>query len=75
MLISGRVSFCQEGQGIVHPSQLRGLTYLSLIGLVGVLDNGLPDVRCKGLVCVCCALQLAAYPFLCYFLVSADSVI
>jgi len=75
MLISGHVSFHQEGQGIVYPSQLSGLTYLSLVGLIGALDDGLADVPGKGLVRVCCARQLTAYPFLCYFLVSVDSVI
>jgi len=43
-LIPGRVSFRQKGQGIVYPGQLSGLTYLSLVGLIGPLDDGLPDV-------------------------------
>jgi len=50
MLISGSVSFRQEGQGIVYTSQLSGLTYLSLVGLIGPLDDGLPDVSGERLV-------------------------
>jgi len=75
VLALSRVGFRQEGQGIVYPSQLSGLKYLLLVGLIGVLDNGLPDVSGKGLVRICCAQQLTVYPFLCYFLISVDSVI
>jgi len=75
VLIPGRVSFRQEAQGVVYPGQPSGLTYLSLIGLIGALNDGLPDVSGERLVRVCCVRQLAAYPFFCYFLVSVDSVI
>jgi len=54
MLISGHVGFCQEGQDIVYLSQLSGLTYLSLVDLIGALDDGLPDVPGEGLVRLCC---------------------
>ena len=75
VLISGRVSFRQEGQDVVYLGQLSALTYLTLVGLVGALDDGLPDISGERLVRVCCARQLATYPFFCYFLVSTDSVV
>jgi len=50
VLIPGNVSFRQKGQGIIYPGQLSGLTYLSLVGLVGSLDDGLPDVSGERLV-------------------------
>ena len=75
MLITGHVSLRQEGQGIVNPSQLSSLTYLSLVGLIGTLDDSLPDVSGERLVRICFARQLAAFPFIYYFLISVDSVI
>jgi len=53
MLILGRVSFRQKGQGIVYPGQLSGLAYLPLVGLVGSLDDGLPDISGERLVRIC----------------------
>ena len=50
MLIPGRVGFRQKGQGVVYPGQLSGRTYLSLVGLIGPFDDGLPDVSGKRLV-------------------------
>jgi len=75
VLISGSVSFPQEGQSVIYPGQLSGLTYLLLIGLVGALDDGLPDISGKRLVRICRIRELAVYPFFCYFLISIDSVI
>jgi len=75
LLIPGCVSVRQEGQDVVYPSQLSGLTYLSLVGLIGALDDCLPDISGEGFVCVCCVRQLAVYPFFHYFLVSVDTVI
>jgi len=50
VLIPGHVGFRQKGQDIVYPGQLSGLTYLSLVGLVGPFDDGLPDVSGERLV-------------------------
>jgi len=50
VLVPGRVGFRQKGQGVVDPGQLSGLTYLSLVGLVGPLNDGLPDVSGERLV-------------------------
>jgi len=75
VLISGCVSFRQKGQGVVHSGQLGGLTYLSFVSLAGVLEDTLPDFTGQGLVCVCGARQLTAYPFFWYFFISVDTVI
>jgi len=75
VLVPGCVGFCQEGQGIIYSSQLSGLTYLPFVGFAGTLEDALPNVRGQGLVRICCARQLAAYPFFRYFLVSIGSVI
>jgi len=75
VLVPGFVGFHQKGQGIVDPGQLSGLAHLSLVGLVGPLDDGLPDVSGERLIRVCRFRQLATYPFFCDFLISVDSVI
>jgi len=75
VLIPGRVGFRQKGQRVVYLGQLSGLTYLLFVGLVGPLDDGLPDVSGERLVRVRRFWQLATYPLFRYFLVSVDSVI
>jgi len=50
VLVLGRVGFRQKGQGVVDPGQLSGLTYLSFVGLIGPLDDSLPDVSGERLV-------------------------
>jgi len=75
VLVSGHLSFPQEGQCVVYPGQLSGLTYLPLVGLIGAFDDGLPYIPGQGLVCVCCGQQFAAYQFFGYCLISVYSVI
>jgi len=48
---------------------------LLLVSLVGVLEDGLPDITGKGLVRVRGPRQLAAYPFFGYFFISVDPAI
>jgi len=75
MLISGRVSFRQEGQGIVYPSPLSSAAnaYQSLAQ--NVWQSIIERTNEANEQQICQATQLAAYPFLRYFLVSIDSVI
>ena len=75
MLTSDGVGFGQEGQSIVYPGELGGLTYLPLVGFVRSLENGLPDILGEGLVGVGCICQFAMYPRFCDFFVSVYLVI
>jgi hypothetical protein len=53
VLVPGEVGFSQEGKRVVYPCQLRGVVNLSLIGLLSLVDDDLPDILGKGLVGVC----------------------
>ena len=62
VLPSGSVGFGHKGQCVVYPSELGGLTYLSLVFFLGFFNDCLPDIAGEGLVHVCRGGQLAAYP-------------
>jgi len=75
VLVSGRVCFPQEGQHVVDPHQLGCLAHLSFGGLVGSLNDRLPNVSCEGLIGIGRGCEFAAYLCLLYFLVSVYLVI
>jgi len=62
MLASGGVSFIQEGEGVVYPSELGILAYLPLVVFARSFQDGLPDVVRTYLVGVGCVCQFAANP-------------